>query len=681
MQGPYEWQMMDAWLANGFVGEDLLVNRAGDSEWIALRDMAAKRAREGPRAPRSRGGAAPPPAPRPRTDAADPGTAANDKRRSEEEDLSSPRGGALADESARKRTVAVSSRYTESVDARIRRMVAEGKFGPALTRLATGGGKAGDSAAGGGGLGDPRRGSPAPGAGAPATDAKGSKRKAPRDAEAPAAGGATKKRATDSAGEKVSQKGEKEESARKNEWRHADGYAQLPVFEPAKPVEVPSRESEKATPDPRKKKEGKTDGEKPLVDLPVPAWCVEDAIEKRRRASDFDRGGPRPAADTKADDSDGEGSDVSWSALPGTGEPVELVEERNRAKQEAMRAANADILASEAAEAAAAAARAARAAAAEPSPPADAAGAARLALEAETAMCARDPDRGEWRVPVPSDGWRWRDDGVDAETLRREMDEAEYSGPRRVVARRETDDAFRVFGVPGYGEALRGVALDVPTGGSGNVSSDSKARSELKDSELSDSFARSASKESKESKQSRGGGLVKTAVFSAKRASSDEIRAWFASTTSTTSPKSPAAFPESERAGRADRATGGDTDGDLQNRAGDIEAFRASAANLGAGVSASEWFEAFTKDVALAVGEARRPAKTPAFFGAEVPAAGEKSEKSEKSKTKPVVATMAPSEAQEGACARVMGALHDAVMRQRARVFYELIRDDIKRYA
>ena len=665
MQGPYEWQMMDAWLANGFVGEDLLVNRAGDSEWIALRDMAAKRAREGPRAPRSRGGAAPPPAPRPNANAADPGTAAKDVRRSEE-DPSSPRGGALADDGRdgdgslpRKRTVAVSSRYTESVDARVRRMVAEGKFGPALTRLAAGGGKAGDAAAGGGGLGDPRRGSPAPGSGAPATEAKGSKRKAPQGAEAPAAGGATKKRATDSAGEKTSRKGEKEASARKNEWRHAGGYAQLPVFEPAKPVEVPSRESEKATPDPRKKKEG-TDGEKPLADLPVPAWCVEDAIEKRRRASDFDRGGPRPAADTKADDSDGEGSDVSWSALPGTGEPVELVEERKKAKQEAMRAANADILASEAAEAAAAAARAARAAAAEPSPPADAAGAARLALEAETAMCARDPDRGEWRVPVPSDGWRWRDDGVDAETLRREMDEAEGSGPRRVVARRETDDAFRVFGVPGYGEALRGVALDVDS------------RTLTRDQQDQQSFAQhSAPKET----SSRGGGFVKNAVSSAKRASPDEIRAWFASTTSSASPKSPAAFPESERAGRADRATGGDTDGDLQ-RAGDMEAFRASAASLGAGVSASEWFEAFTKDVALAVGEARRPAKE-AFFGAEVPAAGDKSD----TKTKPVVATMAPSEAQEGACARVMGALHDAVMRQRARVFYELIRDDIKRYA
>ena len=126
---------------------------------------------------------------------------------------------------------------------------------------------------------------------------------------------------------------------------------------------------------------------------------------------------------------------MSWSALPGTGEPVELVEERKKAKQEAMRAANADILASEAAEAAAAAARARARRGGGAVAPADAAGAARLALEAETAMCARDPDRGEWRVPVPSDGWRWRDDGVDAETLRREMDEAEGSGPRRAINR------------------------------------------------------------------------------------------------------------------------------------------------------------------------------------------------------------------------------------------------------
>ena len=246
MQGPYEWQMMDAWLANGFVGEDLLVNRAGDSEWIALRDMAAKRAREGPRA---RGAAEAQRHPRRRDRTRTPRTRGPPRKTYEEAKKirrrPRRRRHAIADDGRdgdgslpRKRTVAVSSRYTESVDARVRRMVAEGKFGPALTRLAAGG-KAGDAAAGGGGLGDPRRGSPAPGSGAPATEAKGSKRKAPQGAEAPAAGGATKKRATDSAGEKTSRKGEKEASARKNEWRHADGYAQLPVFEPAKPVEVP----------------------------------------------------------------------------------------------------------------------------------------------------------------------------------------------------------------------------------------------------------------------------------------------------------------------------------------------------------------------------------------------------------------------------------------------------------
>ena len=498
--------MMDAWLANGFVGEDLLVNRAGTAN--------GSRSETWPRSARGKAARAE----EPRRRSATPGAATERERRGPGDRRERrtkkrrrsvvARGGALADDGRdgdgslpRKRTVAVSSRYTESVDARVRRMVAEGKFGARAHQAPLGG----EGGRRGGGRRRTRR--PATrlaGArlGAPATEAKGSKRKAPQGAEAPAAGGATKKRATDSAGEKTSRKGEKEASARKNEWRHADGYAQLPVFEPAKPVEVPSRESEKATPDPRKKKEG-TDGEKPLADLPVPAWCVEDAIEKRRRASDFDRGGPRPAADTKADDSDGEGSDVSWSALPGTGEPVELVEERKKAKQEAMRAANADILASEAAEAAAAAARAARAAAAEPPPPADAAGGARLRSRRRR-RCARDPDRGEWRVPVPSDGVALARRRRDAETLRREMDEAEGSGPRRVVARRETDDAFRVFGVPGYGEALRGVALDVD---SRMLTSRSTGSTVLRTTLCSERDAR------------RGGaGFVKTAVSSAKRA-------------------------------------------------------------------------------------------------------------------------------------------------------------------
>jgi hypothetical protein len=654
VQGPYEWHMMDAWLANGFVGEDLLVNRAGDSDWIALRDMAAKRAREGPRAPRRPGGAAPPPAPRPGASNA----AEVEKKPIGDSDVDTSTSG------EKKRPVAVSSRYTESVDARIARLVAEGKFGPALTRLATGRGKAGELLAAGGGLASGRS-SPALGAASPASDAVGAKRKSPlgEDAEK----GASKKRATATSETANEKEKEKPSDKIKNEWRHADGYAQLPVFEPAKPVEVPSGATKNAAPDPRKKRSLSSSDKKrsesetldKRLDLPVPAWCVEDAIERRRMASGFDRGGPRPAADPKADDSDGEGSDVSWSALPGTGEPAELLEERKKAKQEAMSRANADL---EAAEAAAAAARAAAAAAsAEAPPPADAEAAAARRAEAELALCALEPFRGEWRVPVASDGWRWRDDGMDAETLRRELDEAGERGPRRVVARREVDDAFRVFGVPGYGEALRGALVDetakkrmTPT--TFDQTSTAKTGEDENDPKREVTGSGSGS----------GGGFVQVTVSAAKNASSSEIRAWFESTTERAEPKSP------KRAASGDDSIRdiGETDLDL---ARELALAKASSSNQ----SASEWFEAFTKDVAVAShGEARQKRR-----GATKDEKAEtRPEAASALKKTPVVATMAPSEAQEGACARVMGALHDAVMRQRARVFYELIRDDIKRY-
>ena len=641
--------MMDAWLANGFVGEDLLVNRAGDSDWIALRDMAAKRAREGPRAPRRPGGAAPPPAPRPGAS-----NAAEVEKK--------PIGDAdVADEGEKKRPVAVSSRYTESVDARIARLVAEGKFGPALTRLATGRGKAGELLTAGGGLASGRS-SPALGAASPASDAVGAKRKSPlgEDAEK----GASKKRANATSETANEKEKEKLSDKIKNEWRHADGYAQLPVFEPAKPVEVPVRESKDAAPDPRRKSVAKNEKEKKRsesetrepLDLPVPAWCVEDAIERRRMASGFDRGGPRPAADPKADDSDGEGSDVSWSALPGTGEPAELLEERKNAKQEAMSRANADL---EAAEAAAAAARAAAAAAeAEAPPPADAEAAAARRAEAELALCALEPFRGEWRVPVASDGWRWRDDGMDAETLRRELDEAGERGPRRVVARREVDDAFRVFGVPGYGEALRGALVDETAKRDDSVSN-AKTGEDVIDLKK---------------KGEASGGFVQVIVSAAKKASSSEIRAWFESTTERAEPKSPKRLANDSDSIR----DLGETDLDLAR-----ELALARASSGGSNQSVSEWFEAFTKDVAVASrGEARRREKiAPKDEKQKAETRPEAASFSALKKKTPVVATMAPSEAQEGACARVMGALHDAVMRQRARVFYELIRDDIKRYA
>jgi hypothetical protein len=101
-----------------------------------------------------------------------------------------------------------------------------------------------------------------------------------------------------------------------NEWRHVGGYPQLAVFEPAKPVEVSTKVSKDAVKDPRKEKEKEKETDPKSeklkeIDLPVPAWCVEDAIEQRRRkekektkekekhSSGFDRGGPRPAADPK----------------------------------------------------------------------------------------------------------------------------------------------------------------------------------------------------------------------------------------------------------------------------------------------------------------------------------------------------------------------------------------------
>ena len=273
---------------------------------------------------------------------------------------------------------------------------------------------------------------------------------------------------------------------------------------------------------------------------------------------------------------------------------------------------------------------------------------------AELAACALDPSRGEWRVPVPSDGWRWRDDGMDAETLQREMDEAGDLGPRRVAARRGVDDAFRVFGVPGYGEALRGVALETKAAKEAPAATTTTANAAM----------------TKASPVTTSGGFVQSAVSAAKRLSSSEINAWFESTTATASPKSPKASAEPLLADGAPPS------------AKDLAAFRASAASL-SDVSASEWFEGFTKHVAVAAGETRRLAKEEggAANAGEKNAAEKKTTRPDAAAVpEPVVAKMAPSEAQEGACARVMGALHDAVMRQRARVFYELVRDDIKRY-
>ena len=290
VQGPYPWSNLDQWLVSGFIREDLLVNKAGETQWIALRDMASRRKLEGPGIARTGGGVPPPAAPRPIGNATKGKNTdgANDESPSDEKT-----GDATP--------VVVASRYAETVDRRIERMIAEGKFGVQLTKLATGGGgipNDGKAEASGkmNGAADGKK-RKADGPGAIATDVDDDRKKA------------------------KSAKKSKEAAYSKtidgfNEWRHVGGYPQLAVFEPAKPVEVSTKVSKDAVKDPRKEKEKEKETDPKSeklkeIDLPVPAWCVEDAIEQRRRkekektkekenySSGFDRGGPRPAADPK----------------------------------------------------------------------------------------------------------------------------------------------------------------------------------------------------------------------------------------------------------------------------------------------------------------------------------------------------------------------------------------------
>ena len=54
---------MEKWVTAKYIGEDLLVNKAGEKEWISLRDMSAKRKHEGQGTSTKTGGPPPPPAP------------------------------------------------------------------------------------------------------------------------------------------------------------------------------------------------------------------------------------------------------------------------------------------------------------------------------------------------------------------------------------------------------------------------------------------------------------------------------------------------------------------------------------------------------------------------------------------------------------------------------------------
>lgn len=84
--------------------------------------------------------------------------------------------------------------------------------------------------------------------------------------------------------------------------------------------------------------------------------------------------------------------------------------------------------------------------------------------------------------------------------------------------------------------------------------------------------------------------------------------------------------------------------------------------------SIGEWFDECTRDVLVQTGDWRK----------EQTDLHAKSTPKESGKKQMHISTvMEPSVEQEQSAARVMGALHDAVMRQNKRIFYELVREQL----
>ena len=415
-QGPYPWESMDQWLIAKFISLDLMVNRAGESGWITLGEMVARRRAEaqGARSRDAAGAGGMPPPPPKRVDAS---AAPSDSTRAP--GVSAP----------------FKTRYTEPVDDRVARMIRQGKFGPEMTRLATGREVAVER--------DDAEPKPETD---PAKQTRG-KRKAPSSARDDDRDDADRDRDGD---------GDKRR-------RRREGYEQLPVFAPSKPVAIPTvaAEGDDAPKDPRERPEPRGDAD--LFDGRLPEWSEEISARRRNRESDFDMGGPPPAAEPKAEDSDGGDSDVSWSALPGAFEDPELVKERRSArKRERLEAEKASADAAHAA---------AKRAVEQTSPTTNEREAANEATDPNDVAAtedACDPRGGAWRVPSARDAWRWTAAAEDAAAEKEERLDAlearlasDPDAPRRFVARRAADDSFRVASTEGadakaYGEGGEG---------------------------------------------------------------------------------------------------------------------------------------------------------------------------------------------------------------------------------
>lgn len=584
MQGPYPWSNLDEWLINKYIGADLQVSKAGTSTWMPLGDLLARRRRgEGkptgspPAAGATVAGEVPPPPPgggAPPAGAPPPPAAAPSKPRS--------------------------SRYPESLDDRIARMQREGKLAH-LDAYIKRGARPADAS---GGLIRAMGGSDSPashraGSDSPAPDR--SDRPAPPEDLGARGGDAKKRRRGESFGPGESaaasdKKRGKSPMVEAEDFR-AGGYAQLPVFEPKEPVKVPAKlpgaKAREKDPRTRRRRDGSAapggpDDPKPL-DLPLPGWGVEDAIkargEKRKTpgssAPGFDSGGPRPAAGPKkAEDDEKDASDApSWSELPGTREDPGVVQsaggpgarDASLVKEELEEGGKADVPSSSSGE------KNKGGKGGGERNGSDGSGVERRG--GEKGEKDRDGDE-KWVVPDPKENWRWtRPTTIDAARI-----EAHAS---RVVVRNAADDRFRVVcpaGAPGYGEALRGAALET-------------------------------SRPERAEKQ---------------RMSLDEL---------------------TKRVGGGVKAEGYDP------RAAFLAKARAKAEAEKAGEKGEKAGEEGEKKGAKAEGDSDRAAKA-----------------------EPKTVTMTPSAQQERTCARTMAALHDAAMKNRKRLFFDLIKGPLEEW-
>ena len=402
VQGPYPWSHLAQWLDARYITDDLKVTRSGEERWTTLGEMRARKSAGKIDVAAAIAAAE---APSKRNTAGGGGTAGGED---DDEETGDPIARRDA-EDAKKFPAEIRAKYVykESVEDRVKRMMREGKFGEKLIAFVRdiGSGKEGGKGDGGekgggmatkgsflhlGGMGGSASGGSSPatdrggrGGGGPSSDLSPSRLGKEGGNGGGGGGGGGTKRARDDGGDGDGG------AAKLPKKAHATN-GQPPVFEPAKPVEIPTRPIDATTRSPGTKGKGKggkrgaaTSGpvdprdrdamraaaveaaeKKRPGDLIIPRWAIEVIAAAKYEAD------AKKAEGSDAGDEDGEirgggyDSDVSWGERKGTRESKEAYEARVREEREAKAREEEELAAADAA--AVAAEKAAAAAAAAP---------------------------------------------------------------------------------------------------------------------------------------------------------------------------------------------------------------------------------------------------------------------------------------------------------------------------